>query len=115
MRLDDLSERGANLRTDEDHGLMTQFDVVRGLKHASGSAATSTRPAARTSVTQAAFTPASYPLRASVALTLSAENLFDRRIEVSATPVITLNTPRTVRLGIRVEVGGYRLQARPPL
>jgi outer membrane receptor protein involved in Fe transport len=44
---------------------------------------------------------ASYPLRANVALTLSAENLFDRRIEVSATPVITLNSPRTVRLGVR--------------
>jgi outer membrane receptor protein involved in Fe transport len=44
---------------------------------------------------------ASYPLRANVALTLSAENVFDRRIEVSATPVITLNAPRTVRLGVR--------------
>jgi outer membrane receptor protein involved in Fe transport len=57
---------------------------------------------------------ASVPLRANVALTLSAENLFDRRIEVSATPVITLNAPRTVRLGLRVEVGGNRLQARRP-
>jgi len=43
----------------------------------------------------------SIPIRNAIAVTLSAENLFDRRIEVSATPVITLNTPRTVRIGLR--------------
>jgi iron complex outermembrane recepter protein len=44
---------------------------------------------------------ASVPIRAHLALTLSVENVFDRRIEVSATPVVTLNTPRTVRVGLR--------------
>ena len=44
---------------------------------------------------------ASFSLRDKIAVTLSGENIFDRRIEVSATPVITLNTPRTVRIGIR--------------
>ncbi|HEX7190039.1 MAG TPA: TonB-dependent receptor [Thermoanaerobaculia bacterium] len=36
-----------------------------------------------------------------VALTLAAENLFDRRIETAATPVITLGQPRTIRIGVR--------------
>jgi outer membrane receptor protein involved in Fe transport len=45
---------------------------------------------------------ASVPLRANLALTLAVENAFDRRIEVSATPVVTLNTPRTVRMGFRL-------------
>jgi len=44
---------------------------------------------------------ASVPIRSQLALTLSGENVFDRRIEVSATPVITLNAPRTWRLGLR--------------
>jgi len=33
--------------------------------------------------------------------TLAVENLFDRRIEAGATPVITLGTPRAVRVGVR--------------
>jgi outer membrane receptor protein involved in Fe transport len=45
---------------------------------------------------------ASYALTSRVALTLAAENLFDRRIETAATPVITLGQPRSVRLGVRV-------------
>jgi len=44
---------------------------------------------------------ASLPVRSATAITLSAENVLDRRIEVSATPVITLDAPRTIRLGIR--------------
>ena len=43
----------------------------------------------------------SMPVRDAISVTLSAENLLDRRIEVSATPVITLNAPRTVRIGLR--------------
>ena len=34
-------------------------------------------------------------------LTLSVENIFDRRIEASATPVITLGQPRSIRAGVR--------------
>jgi outer membrane receptor protein involved in Fe transport len=44
---------------------------------------------------------ASATLVAHLDATLSVENLFDRRIEVSATPVITLAQPRSVRLGVR--------------
>ncbi|HEY2093111.1 MAG TPA: TonB-dependent receptor [Thermoanaerobaculia bacterium] len=44
---------------------------------------------------------ASYSLAPRVALTLAAENLFDRRIETAATPVITLGQPRTIRFGVR--------------
>lgn len=44
---------------------------------------------------------ASFPLRKAISITFSGENIFDRRIEVSATPVITLNAPRTLRAGIR--------------
>jgi outer membrane receptor protein involved in Fe transport len=33
--------------------------------------------------------------------TLAVENLFDRRIEAGATPVITLGTPRAMRVGLR--------------
>jgi len=44
---------------------------------------------------------ASIPLRKATAITLSAENVFDRRVEVSATPVITLDAPRTIRVGVR--------------
>jgi outer membrane receptor protein involved in Fe transport len=44
---------------------------------------------------------ASYVLAPRVALTMSAENLLDRRIETAATPVITLGQPRTIRFGVR--------------
>jgi outer membrane receptor protein involved in Fe transport len=44
---------------------------------------------------------ASYLIAPSVALTLAAENVFDRRIETAATPVITLGQPRTIRFGLR--------------
>jgi outer membrane receptor protein involved in Fe transport len=45
---------------------------------------------------------ASYALTPRVAITVAAENLFDRRIETAATPVITLGQPRSVRVGVRV-------------
>jgi outer membrane receptor protein involved in Fe transport len=44
---------------------------------------------------------ASHALPHGFAVTLSAENLFDREIEASATPVITLGQPRAFRLGLR--------------
>jgi outer membrane receptor protein involved in Fe transport len=44
---------------------------------------------------------ASYSVASRVAVTLSAENVGNRRIETAATPVITLGQPRTLRLGIR--------------
>jgi outer membrane receptor protein involved in Fe transport len=36
----------------------------------------------------------------------AAENLFDRSIEVGKTPLPTLGTPRTVRVGLRLNIGG---------
>jgi outer membrane receptor protein involved in Fe transport len=45
---------------------------------------------------------ASYAVTARVAVTLAAENIFDRRIETAATPVITLGQPRSVRGGMRI-------------
>lgn len=44
---------------------------------------------------------ASYPIAPRFDVTLAIENATNRRIEVSATPVITLATPRTARLGVR--------------
>ena len=44
---------------------------------------------------------ASHPLTRGVDLTLAAENVFDRDVEVSATPVITLGQPRAFRVGLR--------------
>ena len=44
---------------------------------------------------------ASYTLIPRVSLTLAAENIFNRRIETAATPVITLGQPRTIRFGVR--------------
>jgi outer membrane receptor protein involved in Fe transport len=46
---------------------------------------------------------ASYRLSPRVAVTLAGENLFDRRIETAATPVITLGQPRSIRFGIRYD------------
>ena len=42
-----------------------------------------------------------HPLRGRVDLTLAGENIFNRRIEASATPVITLGQPRALRVGVR--------------
>lgn len=42
-----------------------------------------------------------HPLAERLDVTLAAENIFDRRIEAGATPVITLGQPRSVRLGVR--------------
>jgi len=44
---------------------------------------------------------ASRVLTQRLSATFSAENLFDRRIETAATPVVTLGTPRSVRVGLR--------------
>ena len=46
---------------------------------------------------------ASHPIGRGLALTLAAENLINRDVEVSATPVITLGQPRGVRVGVRYE------------
>ncbi|HEY3053754.1 MAG TPA: TonB-dependent receptor, partial [Thermoanaerobaculia bacterium] len=43
----------------------------------------------------------SRPLAARIHLIFAAENIFDRRIEASATPVITLGQPRSLRVGVR--------------
>ncbi len=42
-----------------------------------------------------------FALQTGTALLLVAENLFDRRVEVAATPVTTLGPPRSLRLGFR--------------
>ena len=42
----------------------------------------------------------SHALTSSIDVTIAAENLFDRRVEVSATPVYTLGPPRAVRVGV---------------
>ena len=44
---------------------------------------------------------ASYPIAARFDITFAVENTMNRRVEVSATPVITLATPRTARVGVR--------------
>jgi outer membrane receptor protein involved in Fe transport len=44
---------------------------------------------------------ASHPIARGFDVTLAAENLFDRAVEASATPVITLGTPRSLRIGLR--------------
>ena len=46
---------------------------------------------------------AAHPIARSVDLTVGVENLFDRRIEAGATPVIALGQPRAVRAGLRYE------------
>ena len=42
-----------------------------------------------------------HPIASGIDVTLSVENVFDRRIEASATPVITLGQPRSIRAGVR--------------
>jgi outer membrane receptor protein involved in Fe transport len=44
---------------------------------------------------------ASYPIAPRFDATIAIENATNRRVEVSATPVLTLGTPRTVRAGVR--------------
>ena len=44
---------------------------------------------------------AAQPLTRGVELTAAIENLFDRDVEVSATPVVTLGQPRAIRIGLR--------------
>lgn len=44
---------------------------------------------------------ASYPIAPHFDATIAVENATNRRVEVSATPVFTLGTPRTVRVGLR--------------
>jgi len=44
---------------------------------------------------------ASYPIAQHFEATVAIENATNRRVEVSATPVITLATPRTMRVGVR--------------
>ncbi|MEA2165101.1 MAG: hypothetical protein QOK37_3228 [Thermoanaerobaculia bacterium] len=44
---------------------------------------------------------ASYPIAPRLDVMFAVENAANRRVEVSATPVITLATPRTARLGVR--------------
>ena len=44
---------------------------------------------------------ASYPIAQHFEATVAIENATNRRVEVSATPVLTLGTPRTVRVGVR--------------
>lgn len=44
---------------------------------------------------------AAYPLSRGMELSAAIENVFDRDVEVSATPVVTLGQPRAVRVGLR--------------
>lgn len=44
---------------------------------------------------------ASYPIASRLDVTIAIENATNRRVEVSATPVLTLGTPRTIRVGLR--------------
>lgn len=44
---------------------------------------------------------AAHPLAGGLDATLAVENVFDRRIETAATPVINIGQPRAVRVGIR--------------
>ena len=43
-----------------------------------------------------------HPVANGVDVTLAVENIFDRRIEAGATPVITLGQPRSIRAGVRL-------------
>jgi outer membrane receptor protein involved in Fe transport len=44
---------------------------------------------------------ASYPIAPRFDATIAVENATNRRVEVSATPVLSLGTPRTIRVGVR--------------
>lgn len=47
-------------------------------------------------------------LTSRVAIFAAVENLFDRRIESGRTPVLTLASPRTIRIGVRLRLGKDR-------
>jgi len=51
---------------------------------------------------------ASHDLGSHLQLFASAENLFDRAIEVSKTPSTTLGTPRLARAGVQIQFGGAK-------
>jgi len=51
---------------------------------------------------------ASYPIASRFDATIAIENATNRRIEVSATPVLTLGTPRTFRMGVRFGMPAHR-------
>ena len=53
-----------------------------------------------------------HPLVSGVDFTVAVENIFNERIEASATPVITLGQPRAVRAGVRF--GRERRRSTPP-
>ena len=42
-----------------------------------------------------------HPIASHLDATLSIENIFNRRVETAATPVITLGQPRAARIGLR--------------
>ena len=44
---------------------------------------------------------AAHPVASRLDATFSIENIFNRRVETAATPVITLGQPRTARIGLR--------------
>lgn len=44
---------------------------------------------------------ASHPVRNGVEVTVAVENVLDEEVEVSATPVVTVGQPRSVRFGVR--------------
>lgn len=48
---------------------------------------------------------ASYPIASRLDATIAVENATNRRVELSATPVLTLGTPRTIRIGVRYALG----------
>ena len=48
---------------------------------------------------------AAHAIAPGIDATLAVENIFDRRIETAATPVITLGQPRSVRVGLRYGFG----------
>jgi outer membrane receptor protein involved in Fe transport len=50
----------------------------------------------------------SHPLYDRLTLTFTAENIFNRRIEVSATPVVSLGQPRAGRVGVRYRFAGRK-------
>jgi len=51
---------------------------------------------------------ASYPIASRFDATIAIENATNRHVEVSATPVLTLGTPRTIRVGVRYGMSAHR-------
>jgi outer membrane receptor protein involved in Fe transport len=50
---------------------------------------------------------ASYPIAPRFDATIAIENATNRRVEVSATPVLGLGTPRTIRIGVRYGLNAH--------